>query len=79
MNYKELVREAMKLLDMYEPDKQCVDTFIENSAKNLMVYVDKYQSYFIVIICKNRMHPSFMSVKKAAYCVGHHFSDLLLG
>ncbi|TSN67070.1 Cilia- and flagella-associated protein 99 [Bagarius yarrelli] len=33
MNYKELVREAIKLLDVYEPDKQCVDTFIEDSAR----------------------------------------------
>ncbi|XP_058256077.1 cilia- and flagella-associated protein 99 isoform X3 [Hemibagrus wyckioides] len=35
MNYKELVREAIKLLDEYEPDKQCVDTFMEDSAKTL--------------------------------------------
>ncbi|XP_053488505.1 cilia- and flagella-associated protein 99 [Ictalurus furcatus] len=35
MNYKELVREAIKLLDMYEPDKQCMDTFIEDSIKTL--------------------------------------------
>ncbi|KAF5892555.1 cilia- and flagella-associated protein 99 [Clarias magur] len=33
MNYKELVKEAIKLLDMYVPDKQCVDTFIEDCAK----------------------------------------------
>ncbi|KAM9466778.1 cilia- and flagella-associated protein 99 [Clarias gariepinus] len=35
MNYKELVKEAIKLLDMYEPGKQCVDTFIEDCAKTL--------------------------------------------
>lgn len=37
MNYKELVREAIKLLDVYKPDKQCVDTFIEESNKTLEV------------------------------------------
>ncbi|KAF4084030.1 hypothetical protein AMELA_G00123990 [Ameiurus melas] len=36
MNYKELVRETIKLLDMYEPDKQCMDTFIEDSIKTLV-------------------------------------------
>ncbi|MCI4382694.1 hypothetical protein PGIGA_G00017900 [Pangasianodon gigas] len=36
MNYKELIREAIKLLDMYEPHKQCVDTFIEDSAETLV-------------------------------------------
>ncbi|XP_027027980.2 cilia- and flagella-associated protein 99 isoform X1 [Tachysurus fulvidraco] len=35
MNYEELVREAIKLLDVYKPDKQCVDTFIEESNKTL--------------------------------------------
>lgn len=40
MNYKELVREAIKLLDEYEPDKQFVDTFMEDSAKTLAVYMD---------------------------------------
>lgn len=45
MNYKELVRDAMKLLDMYEPDKQCVDTFIEDSAKTLVVYFSMHFSH----------------------------------
>ncbi|KAI5102304.1 cilia- and flagella-associated protein 99 [Silurus meridionalis] len=36
MNYKELVREAITLLDMYEPDKQCVNSFMEDSKKNLV-------------------------------------------
>ncbi|KAL6477866.1 hypothetical protein MHYP_G00137010 [Metynnis hypsauchen] len=35
MNYRELVREAITLLDKYEPDKQSVDSFIEDSAKTL--------------------------------------------
>lgn len=48
MNYKELVREALKLLDMYQWDKQSVDTFIEDSAKTLQVYPDILFSHFVI-------------------------------
>lgn len=47
MNYKDLVREAIKLLDMYEPDKQCMDTFIEDSIKTLGVYLDMNFSHIL--------------------------------
>lgn len=39
MNYKDLVADITTFLDKYEPDKQCVDSFIEDSARTLEVYV----------------------------------------
>ncbi|XP_030643298.1 cilia- and flagella-associated protein 99 [Chanos chanos] len=34
-NYKELIREATQLLDKFQANKHCVDTFIEDAGKNL--------------------------------------------
>ncbi|XP_073783836.1 cilia- and flagella-associated protein 99 isoform X2 [Danio rerio] len=35
MNYKELVNEVARFLDEFQEDKQCIDSFTEDTAKNL--------------------------------------------
>ncbi len=37
MNYKELVNEVTRLLDEFQEDKQCIDSFTEDTAKDLEV------------------------------------------
>ncbi|XP_057199414.1 cilia- and flagella-associated protein 99 isoform X2 [Triplophysa rosa] len=35
MNYKELVKEVTRLLDKFQEDKQCIDSYTEDAAKEL--------------------------------------------
>lgn len=38
MNYRELVNEVTRLLDEFQEDKQCIDSFTEETAKDLKVF-----------------------------------------
>ncbi|XP_072546537.1 cilia- and flagella-associated protein 99 isoform X1 [Salminus brasiliensis] len=50
MNWKGLVREAISLLDKYEPGKQSVDSFVEDSAKTLGDHPSGDQKFVIDVI-----------------------------
>jgi len=36
-NYRELVNEVTRLLDEFQEDKQCIDSFTQDAAKDLKV------------------------------------------
>lgn len=36
-NYKDLLKEAFTLLDTFQPDEQCVETFTKDASKILEV------------------------------------------
>lgn len=64
MNYKELVNEVTRLLDEFQEDKQCIDSFTQDTAKDLKVFQAcsppyKYASpyYFIITLIKKIIFP----------------------
>ncbi|RXN11351.1 cilia- and flagella-associated 99 [Labeo rohita] len=47
MNYKELVNEVTRLLDEFQEDKQCIDSFTQDTAKDLKSLSSADQKFII--------------------------------
>ncbi|XP_062378775.1 cilia- and flagella-associated protein 99 [Sardina pilchardus] len=47
-NYKELLQEATTLLDAFQPNEQCVETFTENASKSLENKYDTEDRSFLL-------------------------------
>ncbi|XP_076149471.1 cilia- and flagella-associated protein 99 [Alosa pseudoharengus] len=47
-NYKELLQEAATLLDAFQPNEQCVETFTENASKSLEKKYDTEDKSFLL-------------------------------
>ncbi|XP_076833727.1 cilia- and flagella-associated protein 99 isoform X3 [Brachyhypopomus gauderio] len=62
MNYKEIIREAITLLDKYEPDTQCVDSFTEDSAKTLGNRPPDEQKFIIDIVYGCIVHRKLLDI-----------------
>ncbi|XP_062864036.1 cilia- and flagella-associated protein 99 isoform X2 [Trichomycterus rosablanca] len=62
MKYSELVKEAIQVLDKYEPDKQRVDTFVDESAKILENCPSSEQKFIIDIVYGCFAHQKLLNV-----------------
>ncbi|KAK1793605.1 hypothetical protein P4O66_011985, partial [Electrophorus voltai] len=76
MNYKELVRELIALLEKYEPDKQCVESFTEDSAKTLENRPSDEQTLIIDTVYGCIVHRKLLDIVVNAFYV-HNGKSLL--
>ncbi|XP_058606173.1 cilia- and flagella-associated protein 99 isoform X4 [Onychostoma macrolepis] len=62
MNYKELVNEVTRLLDEFQEDKQCIDSFTEDTAKDLKNLSSSDQKFIIDTFYGCIMHKKLLDV-----------------
>ncbi|XP_016129855.1 cilia- and flagella-associated protein 99 [Sinocyclocheilus grahami] len=62
MNYKELVNEVTRLLDEFQEDKQCIDSFAEDTAKDLKNFSSSDQKFIIDTLYGCIMHKKLLDV-----------------
>uniref|UniRef100_A0A8C1FYV6 Cilia and flagella associated protein 99 n=1 Tax=Cyprinus carpio TaxID=7962 RepID=A0A8C1FYV6_CYPCA len=62
MNYKELVNEVTRLLDEFQEDKQCIDSFTEDTAKDLKNLSASDQKFIIDTLYGCIMHKKLLDV-----------------
>uniref|UniRef100_A0A8C2F9W2 Cilia and flagella associated protein 99 n=1 Tax=Cyprinus carpio TaxID=7962 RepID=A0A8C2F9W2_CYPCA len=62
MNYKELVNEVIRLLDDFQEDKQCIDSFTEDTAKDLKNPSSADQKFIIDTLYGCNMHKKLLDV-----------------
>ncbi|XP_073682524.1 cilia- and flagella-associated protein 99 [Garra rufa] len=62
MNYKELVNEVTRLLDEFQEDKQCIDSFTQDTAKDLESLSSADQKFIIDTLYGCIMHKKLLDV-----------------
>uniref|UniRef100_A0A673K2X8 Cilia- and flagella-associated protein 99-like n=1 Tax=Sinocyclocheilus rhinocerous TaxID=307959 RepID=A0A673K2X8_9TELE len=75
MNYKELVNEVTRLLDDFQEDKQCIDSFTEDTAKDLKNLSSADQKFIIDALYGCNMHKKLLDVVVSIF-YNHHGKKL---
>ncbi|XP_026141293.1 cilia- and flagella-associated protein 99 isoform X1 [Carassius auratus] len=75
MNYKELVSEVTRLLDGFQEDKQCIDSFTQDTAKDLKNLSASDQKFIIDTLYGCIMHKKLLDAVVSIF-YNHHGKKL---